>query len=408
MAEGDWLIDHVSIATMQRGDGEPYGAIIDGLLAVSGGKIEWVGPRIGSPRFSRRERINGHGAWLTPGLIDCHTHLIYAGSRVREFELRQQGRSYAEIAGEGGGILHTVRETNAATDGELVSASLDRLRRLLAEGVTTVEIKSGYGLDLHGEMRLLQVADALRASLPITIAPTYLAAHAVPLEFANDRDAYIDHICSHVMPAIAESGLATAVDLFCDEIAFTVTQCRRILETARALGFAVKGHVEQLSHTGGAALLAEFEALSADHLEYLADEDVQLLKTRHVVAVLLPGAYYFAGNGRMPPVDKMRAAGVRIAVATDCNPGSAPIASLLTTMNLACVLFGLTPEESFRGVTVNAARALGMQCRKGTLRPGFDADVLLWEIDHPAALSATINMYRPRRVWVGGRDVSPA
>lgn len=403
--QADWIIKNVNLATMQTLGGKPYGRIEDGLLATHKNQITWAGPRSEAPSFPDASVVDGNGGWLTPGLIDCHTHLIYGGNRAEEFEQRLQGKSYAEISRQGGGINSTVMATRNASENELLDSALHRLKQLHREGVTTVEIKSGYGLDLETELRMLKVAKSLEQHLPITIRTTFLGAHALPAEYKDRADDYIEFVCDQALPQVAEQNLADAVDVFCENIGFTVEQCRKVFETAQQLGLPVKGHVEQLSHIGGARLVAEFNGLSADHLEYLAIDDITLLKQHGVVAVLLPAAFYFLNEKQIPPVRAMHDAGLAMAIASDCNPGSAPMASLLLAMNQACVLFGLTPEEALLGATRHAAQALGLGERKGQLKTGYDADVLLWDIQHPAELSYSINMNTPCRIWVGGKDV---
>lgn len=383
----------------------PYCAINDGIIACRGDRIIWVGAKSQSPTFDTNNIIDGNNGWLTPGLIDCHTHLVYGGNRAKDFELRLQGKTYAEIARQGGGINRTVTATRAASNDELITSGRARLAQLSREGVTTVEIKSGYGLDLDTELRMLLVARRLSTQLPVTVFTTYLGAHALPPEYQNRPDDYIGYICQTVLPQVAELQLADAVDVFCENIAFSPEQCRKVFDVAKRLGIPVKGHVEQLSESGGARLVAQFDGLSVDHVEYLRETDIALLEKHGVVAVLLPSAFYFLGETKKPPVDAMRKAGLSMAVASDCNPGSSPSASLRLAMNQACVLFGLTPEEALTGVTRNAARALGVHDRKGQLRVGFDADVLLWDIEHPAELSYSINMTYPHRRWIAGRDV---
>ncbi len=400
----DWIIKNVNLATMQDRGGTPYGKIEDGLLAVHNKKIAWLGKRSDSPVFKNTTVIDGDNGWLTPGLIDCHTHLIYGGDRAEEFEKRLQGKSYEEIAHEGGGINSTVTSTRNASNEELLASALHRLKQLHAEGVTTVEIKSGYGLDLVTEVRMLKIARDLQNQLPVTVKTTFLGAHTLPPEF-NDKDDYIDFICQQVMPEIHKQNLADAVDLFCENIGFTSAQSKKVFEAAKQLGLPVKGHVEQLTYSGGARLIAEFNGLSADHLEYLADDEAAILKQNNVVAVLLPAAFYYLHEKKIPPINALRKANVEMAVATDCNPGSAPMASLLLAMNQACVLFELTPEEALFGTTNCAAKALGLGEHKGQLQTGYDADILLWNIHHPAELSYGINMNKPQRIWVGGSDV---
>lgn len=381
-----WI--NVRLATMGEGP-EPYGRIDDGALAVSRGKIRWLGKQAEIPvgAASDADRIHdGKGRWVTPGLIDCHTHLVYGGSRAAEFELRLQGVSYEDIARKGGGILSTVRVTRQADTEALIRRSLPRLLSLMAEGVTTVEIKSGYGLDLDTEMRQLETARELQARLPVSISPTFLGAHALPPEYGS-KEGYIDFICRRVLPEVARRRLATAVDAFCERIAFTPAQTTRVFETARRFGLAVKLHADQLSDGGGAALAAQHNALSADHLEYTSPQGVDAMAAAGTVAVLLPGAFYFLKETRVPPIDLFRRAQVSMAVSTDSNPGSCPAGSLLLMLNMACTLFGLTPEEALAGATRHAARALGRYDRIGTLAVGKDADFALWNIDHPAELA---------------------
>ena len=402
----DWVIENVAVATMAAGrDGPPYGAVEDGVVAVRDGQIVWVGSRDQAPVFKGGTVIDGRGGWLTPGLVDCHTHLVYAGHRAEEFAWRCRGDDYEQIARRGGGIRCTVTATRRAGESQLLAESSRRLRRLCEEGVTTVEIKSGYGLDLETELRQLRVARALGARLPVTVITTFLGAHAVPPEFDGRADAYLDFVCAEVLPAVAEQGLADAVDVFCEGIGFSCAQAERLFHAARALNLPVKGHVEQFSSSGGARLVAQCGGLSVDHLEYLPAADVPVLKRQGVVAVLLPGAFYFLRERQLPPVAALRREAVPMAVATDLNPGSAPMASLRLAMNQACVLFGLTPEEALTGVTRYAAQALGLGRRKGQVAAGWDADLVLWEIDHPDQLSYGVNLYPPQRIWWQGGEV---
>jgi len=402
--QADWLIKNVKLATMQDNN-QPYGTIEAGLLAVRDKHIVWVGESHHAPDFANATIIDGNGYWLTPGLIDCHTHLVYAGSRATEFEQRLQGMSYTEIARQGGGIMHTVTATRNADPETLLQTALLRLKKLCNEGVTTVEIKSGYGLDLNTELRTLELAKSLENFLPINIQTTYLGAHAIPPEYKDRGDDYIDFICEQVLPDIASNKLADAVDVFCEDIGFSLQQCETIFARATDLGLRIKGHVAQLSDLGGARLVAEYNGLSADHLEYLTNADVKILKQHKVVAVLLPAAFYYLNEQQKPPIQAMRKAKLAMAVATDCNPGSAPIASLLLAMNQACVLFGLTPEESLLGVTHHAAQALGLGQCKGRLKAGYDADLVLWDIPSPGELSYSINMHTPQHIWVAGKHV---
>jgi imidazolonepropionase len=385
MPTWDSLCTNVNLATMAEG-GAPYGAIEHGALAIKEGRIAWLGAAADLPHQDAGEVIDGAGGWLTPGLIDAHTHLVFAGDRSGEFEQRLTGVSYEEIARSGGGIARTVAATRQASHEELETSAERRLACLLAEGVTTVEIKSGYGLDRATEIKMLEVARRLGQEHPVDVRTTFLGAHALPKESANDRAGYLDRVCTRVLPEVAERGLADAVDAFCEGIAFTPDEVARVFETARALGLPVKLHADQLSDLGGAALAARSGALSADHLEYASEPGIQAMAAAGTVAVLLPGAFYTLRERRKPPIDLFRRHGVPIALATDCNPGSSPITSLLATLNLACNLFGLTPEEALAGVTRHAARALGLNDR-GTLALGKRADLALWRIHRPAELS---------------------
>ena len=378
MHDAAWV--NVNLATMVSG----YGTIADGVLAVRDEKISWVGPR-SEWRGAAREEHDARGAWITPGLVDCHTHLVYAGNRAGEFELRLKGASYEEIARAGGGIVSTVKATRAASEDDLFRKSLKRLQSWLAEGAAVVEIKSGYGLDRDTELRMLRVARRLGAD--ITVRTTFLGAHAVPPEYAGRADDYIDFVCDEALPAAAKEGLADAVDAFCERIAFDVPQTKRIFERAKALGLPVKLHADQLSDSGGAALAAQFGALSADHIEYSGEAGIAAMRREGTVAVLLPGAYYFLRETKMPPLEALRKHGVPIALATDHNPGSSPISSPLAILNMACTLFRLTPEEALAGMTRHAARALGLQASHGTLEPGKAADLALWDVASPAELA---------------------
>jgi imidazolonepropionase len=396
----DALLENANLATMLR-VGQPYGAVHDGAVAIAGGSIIYAGPRADLPDLVPAVVHNCQGGWLTPGLIDCHTHLVFAGNRAGEFEQRLNGASYEDIARAGGGIISTVKATRAADESELYDAARARLLRLLEEGVTTVEIKSGYGLDTQTELRMLRVARQLAQELPVTVKTTFLGAHALPPEFP-DSDRYIDYLCSDMLPAVAEAGLADAVDVFCEGIGFSTAQCEKVFTAAGQYGLPVKGHVEQLSNLGGAVLACRYNALSVDHIEYLDPADVAALAQSATVAVLLPGAFYFLGEKQLPPIAALREQAVPMAVATDLNPGSSPIASLLFAANQACVLFGLTPEESLRGISCNAASALGLN-NKGVLQAGADADIALWHIDQPADLVYGVNFHRPQAVWQEGK-----
>jgi imidazolonepropionase len=348
MPTWDSLWTNVNLATMAEG-GAAYGAIENGALAIKDGRIAWGGAATELPHRDAGEVVDGAGGWLTPGLIDCHTHLVFAGDRSGEFEQRLKGVSYAEIARAGGGIARTVAATRQASHSELEDMAARRLACLRAEGVTTVEIKSGYGLDRATEIKMLEVARGLGKSHPVDVRTTFLGAHALPREFANDRAGYLDLMCTQVLPEVAERGLADAVDAFCESIAFTPDEVARVFQAARALGLPVKLHADQLSDLGGAALAARFGALSADHLEYAGERGVQAMAAAGTVAVLLPGAFYTLREPQQPPVELLRRHGVPIALATDCNPGSSPILSILAILNMACTLFGLTPEEALAG-----------------------------------------------------------
>ncbi len=389
-AAGGWdlLIRRARVATMVPGS--PYGEIAGGSLAVSDGRIAFVGPDAELPPGATATlELDAEGRLLTPGLIDCHTHLVHAGHRAAEFEQRLLGASYGEIARSGGGVRSTVTATRAADAATLLLESRPRLAALLADGVTTVEVKSGYGLDLDTELKQLRVARRLGELLPVTVRTTFLGAHAVPAEFDGRPDAYLDFVVGEVLPAVAAAGLADAVDACCEQLAFSPAQVARLFAAAAVLSLPVKLHAEQLSDSGGAALAARHRALSADHLEHLSVEGVRAMAGSGTVAVLLPGAYLHLRDTHAPPVAALRAAGVSMAVATDCNPGTSPLASLTTAMNLACTLFRLTPAEALAATTRHAARALGLADR-GVLAVGLRADLALWDADHPAELASRL------------------
>ncbi|MCJ2187648.1 imidazolonepropionase [Novosphingobium beihaiensis] len=362
------------------------GVIEDGLVACTDGLITYAGAAADAPPSGSADVTDCEGRWITPGLIDCHTHLIHGGNRAAEFALRLSGASYEEIARAGGGIVSTMRATREASEAELVQLALPRLDAMLAEGVTTVEVKSGYGLSLASEMKMLRAAARLEKERDVRVVRTFLGAHAVPPEFAGNADGYIDLVCGEMIPAIAREGLADAVDAFCEGIGFTPEQTARVFTAARAHGLPVKLHAEQLSALGGSSLAARNGALSADHLEYASEADVTAMAAAGTVAVLLPGAYYFMRETKLPPVAAMRKAGVVIALGTDCNPGTSPLTSPLLVLNMAATLFRMTVEEALRGMTVNAARALGLSSRIGTLKAGKACDLAIWSIDDPAEL----------------------
>jgi len=388
---------------------QPWGWIEQGALVVQDQQLLWVGPEAELPGALRARILAAHdlqGALVTPGLVDCHTHLVYGGTRASEFEQRLQGASYEAIAKAGGGIRSTLAATRAASTEALLQAAEARARCLLHQGVTTLEVKSGYGLSLEHERRCLQVARSLGQRLPLTLRTTYLGAHALPPEFEGRADDYINAVCDW-LPVLAREGLVDAVDAFCERIAFTAAQTRRVFEAARALGLPVKLHAEQLSDQGGAALAAEFSALSCDHLEYLGEDGVRAMARSGSVAVLLPGAYYFLRESRLPPIEALRRHGVPMALATDHNPGSSPVLSPLLMLNMACTLFRLTPEEALRAVTVQGARALGLRDR-GTLVAGQRADFCVWSLAHPNELCYWIGGNPCRQVVIAGQSVATA
>lgn len=399
----DTLIHNVNVATCEPGRGAP-GIRRGALVAIADGRIVHVGSEADGREVAADTLVDGGDGWLTPGLVDCHTHLVWGGNRADEFERRLGGESYESIARSGGGIRATVRATRAAGEEALFEAASRRLARLLEEGVTTVEIKSGYGLDTATELKLLRVARRLGESLPVTVRTTLLGAHAVPEEFEGRADDYVSLVCEEMIPAAAEGGLADAVDVFCEGIGFSAAQCERVFAAATEHGLAVKAHAEQLSDLKGAVLAARYGALSVDHLEYLAAQDVPAIARAGTVAVLLPGAFHFLGETRLPPVDALREANVPMAVATDLNPGTSPLASLLTAMHLACTAFGLAPAEALLGATRHGAAALGLR-RKGRVAEGCDADLCLWDVETPAELAWGINLLRPFAVWQAGRRV---
>lgn len=392
------------IATMVPGTGgnDALGRIEDAVVAVRGGRIVHVGPRADAPDLSGFEPVDCEGRWITPGLIDCHTHLVHAGNRAKEFAMRLAGASYEEIARAGGGIASTVRDTRAADGNRLLAESLPRLDALLAEGVTTIEVKSGYGLNLEDELKTLKAARRLGELRPVSVARTFLGAHAIPPEFADDRDGYLRLVIEEILPAVAKAGLADAVDAFCEGIAFSPEEVARLFAAAKALGLPVKLHADQLTNGHGGALAARFNALSADHMEYADEAAAVAMSGAGTVAVLLPGAFYFLRETQKPPVDLFRKHGVAMALATDCNPGTSPLTSLLLTMNLAATLFRMPVDECLAGVTRHAARALGRQNEVGTLEAGKWADLAIWEVEDLAELVYRLG-FNPlaRRVWHG-------
>ena len=388
----DTLWFNARIATMSE-NAQPFGLLDNAAIAVSQGDIVWIGASsdISKEQFAAcTTQLDCQGRLVTPGLIDCHTHLVYGGDRANEFEMRLNGATYEEIARAGGGIVATVSATRAASEESLFESAQRRLQSFLDEGVTTVEIKSGYGLDIENEVKMLRVARRLGKQLPVDVVTTFLGAHATPPEFKGKNDDYIDFICDQIMPAVAQENLADSVDAFCENIAFSTQQVERVFAQAKKYSLPIKLHAEQLSDQKGAVLAAKMGALSVDHIEFLAPDDVAALKQNNTVAVLLPGAFYFLGETQLPPIDALREQQVPIAIASDSNPGSSPVSSLLLMLNMACTLFKLTPEESLTGVTRNAAKALGIDSRVGTLECGKAANMVLWNLDNPAELSYRI------------------
>lgn len=396
-----WFNCHA--ATMAGGR---YSIIEDAALVTEGVHIAWIGPRAELPAGDYAERHDLDGAWLTPGLIDCHTHLVFGGDRSGEFEQRLEGVSYADIAAAGGGIASTVRATREASEGELLSGALQRARQLLREGVTTLEVKSGYGLDLASERKMLRVIRRLGDMLPLTVRATCLAAHAVPPEYAGRADAYIELVCREILPELAAEGLVDAVDAFCEHLGFSPAQVERVFVAAQALDLPVKLHAEQLSSLHGSSLAARYQALSADHLEYMTEEDVIAMAEAGSVAVLLPGAFYLLRETRLPPIELLRRHGVAMAVASDLNPGTSPALSLRLMLNMACTSFRLTPEEALAGVTLNAAKALGLAASRGSLEVGKVADFVAWQIRRPAELAYWLGGDLPKRIIRHGEEVA--
>ena len=399
-----WI--NLQLATLDPAVAAPCGRLDNQALGVRQGRIEAILPMAQVDLSDcAGEVIDGQGGWLTPGLIDCHTHLVYGGHRALEFEQRLQGKSYQEIARAGGGILSTVRATRQLSQEQLVKQARPRLEALINEGVTTVEIKSGYGLTSADELKMLRAARALAREYPIRIVTTLLAAHSLPPEFREQPDRYVELICEELLPQVLEEKLADAVDVFCETIAFNLEQSERIFTAARDAGLGIKVHAEQLSASGAAALAAGFGARSADHLEYLDEAGVLALQAAGTVATLLPGAFYFLRESRKPPVELLRRHAVPMALATDLNPGTSPLASLRLMLNMGAVLFGLTPEEALAAVTRNAAKALGLGDSLGTLSIGKQADLLLWDIEHPAQLVGEVGSLRPRQRVVRGEII---
>lgn len=398
----DRLLIDCHVATMAPAAGDPLGIVANGAVGIQDGKIVRVGKRTELAGYRAREVVPLGGAWVTPGLIDCHTHLVFGGNRADEHSMRRAGASYEEIARAGGGIASTVARTRAASAGELLDSARRRLHALMAGGCTTVEVKSGYGLDTAAELRLLNTARSLGRSEPVRIVGTLLALHAMPA--GKPREAFVDEAVEQMIPAVAKAGLATSVDAFCEGIGFTPDEVDRLFKAATAHGLRVKLHAEQLSNQNGAALAAKYKALSADHLEHVDEEGVAAMAEAGTVAVLLPGAFYALQETRKPPVQLLRDYGVPIAVATDCNPGTSPLLSPTLVMNMACTLFGLTPEEALVGMTINAARALGLERDIGSIAPGKAADLAVWRVESLAELGYWIGLPGPERRIFAGND----
>lgn len=397
----------VNLATMDTSVSAPYGAITNAAIAVKDGKIAWLGPRSELPAFDVLSIpvYRGKGGWITPGLIDAHTHLIFAGNRANEFELRLQGASYEEIARAGGGIISTVKACREADEAELFELGRQRLNALAKEGVTTVEIKSGYGLDTETELKILRVARELGKHHHVDVKTTFLGAHAIPPEYKDNSDGYVDLIINKMLPAVIAENLADAVDVFCENIAFNLEQTERVLSAAKAAGLEIKLHAEQLTNMGGSALAARLGAKSVDHIEYLDEAGVKALSKSGTCAVLLPGAFYFLRETQKPPIDLLRQYGVPMVLASDFNPGSSPICSTLLMLNMGCTLFRLTPEEALTGLTLNAAKALGIEDTVGSLVVGKQADFCLWDIATPAQLAYSYGVNPCKDVVKNGKLV---
>ncbi len=406
MTSGRTVLTNLTAATLSAlSDG--YGLIHSAAIAIEGDKIRWIGPELDLPEgWKGAAQTNLDGRLATPSLVDCHTHLVYGGSRAREFEMRLNGATYEEIARAGGGIRSTVAATRAASEEELLDGALSRVDALLAEGVTMLEIKSGYGLDLETELKMLRVARRIGEIRPVKVLATFLGAHALPPEYEGRSDAYISFVCNEVLPAVHADCLADAVDGFCEGIAFSPEQVSRVFDRAQELGLPVKIHSEQLSNLGGTAMAADHKALSADHLEYLDAAGIKRMKKAGTVAVLLPGAFYFLRETRQPPLQELRDAGVPIALATDANPGSSPLTSLLLCMNMACTLFRMTPQEALAGITRNATQALGQAEICGTLEAGKQANIAIWDVREPAELAYRIGFNPLNRLYFLGKDIT--
>lgn len=409
----DGVIYNATIATFDskvsdnnasdKSSAPPYGLIREGTLVWNDGKIVAIDADINHQEFTANTRIDAQGRLVTPGFIDCHTHLVYAGNRAGEFESRLQGKSYAAIANEGGGIMNTVNASRNITSDELFALAMARIERLHQSGVTSLEIKSGYGLDFDSEIKILNTIKKIKQRSPLTIRATCLAAHTIPSDFTDSKEAYIKWVGDELLPKVKRLDLADAVDIFCESIAFNFQHAQSLFSAAKKLGLPIKGHVEQLSQSNGCDVICNFSGLSADHLEYANEDQVKKMKQADVVAVLLPGAFYYLHEKQKPPIEYLRTHDVPIAIATDLNPGSSPIFSILTVANMACVLFGLTPEEALKGITVNAAKALALPT-KGILKEGFDADFILWPNRNPCELVYELPAATPNNIWIAGNQ----
>ncbi|NOU52783.1 imidazolonepropionase [Pseudoalteromonas sp. JBTF-M23] len=404
MLEVDLVITNVKLATMNPEIPNPYGLVEQGAIMIKNGKIVWVGPQSDMPQFDALATPlhDGKGQLVTPGLIDCHTHILFAGNRATEFEQRLNGVSYQQIAQNGGGIASTVRATRQADMESLFVAGKTRLNSLLREGVTTVESKSGYGLDCENEIKLLEVNKLLNEHHPVDIQSTFLGAHALPPEYKDSADDYIDLVCEQMLPLVAEQNLAVAVDVFCENVGFSYEQTKKVFTKAKQLGLKIKCHAEQLSNQHGSELVAEFSGLSADHIEYLDEQGVIAMAKAGTTAVVLPGAFYFLRETQLPPIELLRKHQVPMAIASDFNPGTAPLCSLRLMLNMACTLFRMTPLEALQGVTIHAAKALGLNDR-GMLKEGLRADIALWDIEHPAQLSYQFGVSDLSNLWISGK-----
>lgn len=400
----DLVINNVNVMTMSEQVLGNYGLIGQAVVAIKNSQIVWVGAEKDSPNFKPAKVYDGQGQFLSPGLVDCHTHLVFAGNRANEFEQRLNGVSYQTIAEQGGGILSTVNATRKASEQTLLTLGLKRARQLMSEGVTCLEIKSGYGLDTETEIKMLRVARQIGELLPISVRTTFLGAHAVPPEYQGNSDGYIDLLVEQTLPQVAKLNLADAVDGFCENIGFSAAQITRLFDKANTLNIPVKLHAEQLSDLSGAELVANYGGLSADHLEYLSSSSIQAMQQNNTVAVLLPGAFYTLSETKLPPIKALREAKIPMAVASDFNPGSSPLCSLKLMLHMACTQFKLTPEEAVLGVTKNAALALGLT-NKGTIAAGKDADLCLWDIQHPAELAYTFGVNPLSETWIGGESI---